>query len=519
MSKTASTPFKSFLPGAILFLFIFLYFLSYFNYGINLFDEGILMEGIRLETEGRMQYDKFCHFSSQYRFLSYILNHTENDLLAIRLIWVFARTLTALLIFVIARRLVSTWWALIPVILFAALPGPWHKSFVAFLTCLPVYLMIRTYETGKPSYYLATGCSIALAVSIHIYTGLLTLIPCAAFPWLIPLFSKNRLGEAIKWKAKWYALFWLVVVVLSFVLADFLRQIDYPAFISMTLKVLGSDHAGSKEMVSRLVQHLQNPSTLLVLTIYFGTVAITAYSLARVFASNSTTLSTEKKNVLIIILAIAVFNLAKWFARFDMAHLLQNSPPVWILGAGALYHFRTRFKDAGSFAKPMFVLLSLWFVAVALFGFSSSNYYFGGIGYRLFNDTVKLQHPKATMHVLEHEALWIMQMDSSIRENTSESDYICVLAPAPILYYLSERKNPLVVPLFDRPETLHANPESEIIAKLKASKTRLIVYKDEPTDGVEEYRISRFAPALAKLVTDEYTLVESIDEYQIRVLP
>jgi hypothetical protein len=522
MNKSSSIVSGKIGSGGILFVVVLLYFLFYFNYGINLFDEGILMEGIRLEQQGQMQYDKFCHYSSQYRLLSYILSKTENDLLVLRLIWVLVRALTALLIFSIARRLVRLPWALVAVLLFLALPGPWHKSFVALLVCLPTYLMVKTVENGKPAYLLAVAASLSAAVAIHIYTGGLTLLGCAILFGIIPFFENRSPPVSPFAKRFWYGAFWSVFLLLTFLLADFLRQIDYFAFLSMTRQVLLSDYAGSLQMVQGLSNLAISPKNLVVLFIYFGVAWTMIFYLHLLLGRKSGKLPAEKKKVLIILVVIALLNLAKWLARFDMAHLLQNAPLVWILGVFILSRLLKIAKNSRSsiekaWAQVGFGIAALWIVVAIGFGLSSPDYYSGGIGYRLFNNTVHLQHPKATMHVTKEKAEWIMKMVRAIRDNTEADDTICIMAPAPILYYLSDRKSPFVLPLFDRPESLVGNLEADLISQLKRSKTKLIVYKDEATDGVEKNRLSQFAPNLHRTVMTDYTLLQEIDGYQIRI--
>ncbi|MEN8163202.1 MAG: hypothetical protein ABFS37_03655, partial [Acidobacteriota bacterium] len=106
------------------------FFGFFFDYGLAVFDEGVLLQGIELQAEGRMDFAKFCHYSSQYRWFALLFPDGQPNLEVVRAVWVVIRAATAALIFLISAMVVPKRWAWVPVVLFLALPGPWHKAFV-----------------------------------------------------------------------------------------------------------------------------------------------------------------------------------------------------------------------------------------------------------------------------------------------------------------------------------------------------------------------------------------------------
>ena len=124
------------------------FFFSFHDYGLAPFDEGVLLEGIRLAAQGRMDASRFLHYSIQYDAFAALSPDGDPNIEALRRVWVVVRALTAWLILLVGMRLLPLRWALIPVLLFLALPGPWHKALVAFCVCLCLHAMLHAVETG-----------------------------------------------------------------------------------------------------------------------------------------------------------------------------------------------------------------------------------------------------------------------------------------------------------------------------------------------------------------------------------
>ena len=502
-----------------------LFFFSYYDYGINLFDEGVLLEGIQRQIEGRMDFSKFCHYSAQYRFFSYVFPSTGADLLVIRAIWAVMRALTATFIFLVARRLMPWRWALLPVLLFLAAPGPWHKSLVPFLIFINIYAMVRTHETGRLLPYLGLALCLSFAIATHLYTGVLTLVPCVLINLAhTPNRPETEISNPRKRFLIYHGSFAAMLVASTLAMSDHIYQLRPRVFASQTLAVLRSDFRGSRTIVQHHLGLFPDFLGFFIVTTYVVVIlVIMGFALWFSLRSKRATLPWPKQTTLEILYGIGIANLLKWPARFDTAHLLQNAAPVWILLAFLLYRSVQNHRQAATVFDRLRTmagagLLGLWTVGMFVFGTTSSHYYHGGIGYRLFEDTVMLRIPRAPVYVDQAKARWLEEMVNEIQRNTMEDEPILICASIPMMYYLADRKNPLVLPIFDRPENLFANPEEEILREIRASGTRLVVFRDESTDGVAENRVSHYAPNLFRAILTEYELVSEINGYQIRVL-
>lgn len=512
------------IAGLVVLLTALIIFFSYYDYGINLFDEGVLLEGIRIQSEGEMDYAKFCHYSSQYRFFSYFFNYFDKNLLEIRGVWVVMRVLTALFMFLISCRLMPVGWALIPALLFGLMPGPWHKSFVPFIISVSTYLAIKAYGTNRLRYFIASALVIAFGISVHIYTGLLILIPISLYGVMrgLRLYRKDRVQTDVRQGVRNSLIGFILMLFFTFILADFLRSIDYGQFFRQTISVMDSDFSGTQLKADSLLEVSRGWRHLFVTSIFFLVPLVLLSSSIYWLKRWKSEMIREKALAFQVIYIVGFFSLFKWLARFDMPHLLQNVLPIWILLVFIMRRYYLKvFRAEKSIARFGFGLgaglLTLWTVGLILFGITSTEYYHGGIGYRWFKDSVRLQNDKAPVYIDWHDAKWLQEIVTEIQQRTTPDEHILVCAPAPILYYLSERKNPLVLPIFDRPESLFANSEREIIEQVKEKNTRLIVFKNEDTDGVAANRVSSYAPELYRFIMEEYELVRVVNWYQIRV--
>jgi hypothetical protein len=213
---------------------------------------------------------------------------------------------------------------------------------------------------------------------------------------------------------------------------------------------------------------------------------------------------------------LAAANLLKWFARFDLAHLLQNAAPVWLLLTFALRQAARRWRESFGQRIAAMALAALPACVLGL-GIASGDYYVGGPGARWFGNEAPLRVGASTMFAERSQAATLARLDEAIRRRTAPDDAIVVAAPAPLLYAMTGRRNPLALAIFDRPENLMAYGEDGVIRDIRAANVKLIVLRDEATDGVERNRLSRYAPALYRLIVDGYELAEEIDGYQLRV--
>jgi hypothetical protein len=506
------------------------FFASYHDYGLAPFDEGVHLEGIRLQAEGRMDPARFTHYSAQYRWFAAALPGGEPNLELIRLVWVALRALTALLIFLVARRLLPSAWPVLPVACFLALPGPWHKSIVPWTVCLCLYAVTRTLATGKVLWYCALGVALSVAFALHPYTGVLS---GAAWLLLVVLTPAARYGAAdgsrtLARAVRWHAPFAVTVLVLTFAPADFFRQVSPLDLLGQNASLVSSIIPGSRFFAAHLVAGASDPRVALTLSLYLMVLPILVAGVWMVRHPAGTGLDARGRLVVLALVVMGALNLAKWVVRLDLAHLIQNAPPLWILlalvlqrgvvGAGAARAGtsprRAPFRRYGVMIAV--AVLALWLAAVVAFGVTSSDTFVGGIGLRLATETAPLVHPHGVLHVAPGMAATLTSLSTVIRDSSARGDALLVSANPKILHYLTGRPGPLVMPAFAFPANFQSNPIEEVIAEIEARNTTLVVFDERPIIPLDDYRLRVLAPPLYAFIMGDYELLTEVEGMQVR---
>ena len=503
-----------------------LFFWSYHDFGLAPFDEGVLLEGIRLQAEGHLDPVKFTHYSVQYRFFALLFPGGDLDLELVRLVWAVVRAATALLLFLVAMRLMSPAWGLLPVACFLALPGPWHKSVVPFALCLCLWAMVRTLETGSRIRYCGLALALAAAFALHPYTG----VPCAA-AWLVligvtPVARYGAAGDArgAGRSLRWHGPFAATLVTATLVLADFLRQGSPLDLVGHNTGLVTSILPGTRVFAAQLMGSTTDARAAISLSLYLMVVPTLAAGLWLARPGRANGLDEVACRLVLCLVVVGAFNLAKWVIRLDLSHLIQNAAPLWVLLALLLRRALARgWPAVGSAslrtltaALPKSVL-ALWLAAVLVLGLSSRDTFLGGIGTRLFTETVPLTHPHGVLQVEPEVARTLTALETIIREHSADGDALLIIGEPKILHYLTGRPSPLVVPVFAFPANFRANPVGEVIAEIRARDTRLIVFDDRPIIPIEAYRLVNLAPDLYDFIMTQYRLVAEVDGVQVRV--
>ncbi len=503
-----------------------LVFLATYKIGLAWFDEGLLLQGISLYQEGRLDCSKFLHYSAQYRLLAMISPESGPNLEVIRLIAVGLRSVTALLIWLIARRLMPRRWALLPVLVFIALPGPVHKAIVPFSICLCLHAIVRAIERRT----LASGCwlgfSLAFAFSMHIYTGIPTLAGWVVIAWFARAeWTGDGTRAASFIRLRWHGVFVIAFAVCTLLLADFLWDMSPLTLANHNVALIESVTSGSILRLRDITAAADAPIVLSVYAVVIATL-VTAVALGLSMGS--------RRWLVLCIWVVGLVNLSKWFVRLDIAHLLQNAPPVWVLLGFVVFRLWRQLRPAGvsgdspapggmrsvqsAAAAVGLAGFGLGLMTMFFLGVTSPNAYVSGIGPRLFKETVPLRHPNGVVDVPPWKAEGIGRLERMIRDNSLPDDYILICASPQIMYHLTGRRSPVGLPAFTVPAIWVANSEEEVVEQIRAKATKVIVYEETPIIPLESCRLANLAPELYRLIMTDYDHLETVLGWQVRVL-
>jgi glycosyltransferase involved in cell wall biosynthesis len=134
--------------AGVMLLVCMVYYLSYFNYGIDLDDEGFLLANAASVLHGGWPIaDYYSYPPLSYWVLALAFRAFGELVIVERVLLMCFLLVNVFLVFWIARRALPLWWALFPVALYAAAPGPWYKLFFIFhfllIAAATLYLIDR----------------------------------------------------------------------------------------------------------------------------------------------------------------------------------------------------------------------------------------------------------------------------------------------------------------------------------------------------------------------------------------
>ena len=497
------------------------FFSLFFDYGLAVLDEGVLIQGIRLQAEGRMDFAKFCHYSSLYRWFSLLFSDGRPNLEVVRAVWVVIRSATAVLIFLISARVVSKRWAWVPVVLFLSLPGPWHKAFVAFSLCLCLHAMVRLVGSASVLRYVWLALCVAFAFAVHPYTAVPTLLGWVGVAAVVPALRRGPFSASspLRRFLLWHGSFGLALVVFTVLLADYVRQVNPFTLGAHNLSLIVSIASGSRILAAQLGRCAVDPQIALILSMYLMVLPIMAIALWIVLKDGWSADSDVTWAAVLCLVIVGLPNLSKWVIRLDLSHFLQNAAPIWILLVFVLSRLVVWKGGWGGLAScAIGALFCSWIAVIVIFGLTSSDIFVGSIGTRLFTDTVDLPHPHGVLHVKPKVRDSLQSLERAIRDNSSADDPVLICASPKILYYLAERQSPLIVPMIVFPSSSFATSFKEMAAEIRRKKTAVILFQDSPIIPRERFRLVNLAPELYSLITTEYQLVDEIDGIQIRTI-
>jgi hypothetical protein len=499
----------------LLIVALFLYHLAYFDTNLNMYDEGLIVEGALQTIEGRLVFREFCHLSTQYGLVAGLFRVFGQNLLVFRGLLLLLRVAIGMMVFHLGKRVGGYLAAITALLLVITNSGPWHKTFVPFFLVLNLYLLVAWLDERRRIRLVFAGVGTGIAAGIHVYTALANLLATGAALLLLP----RVWGGSSSWRTRLRGMGWYLAafVVALLVFGHSLLWEDWLDWLDRTLHVLRSDYFGYQDLLGGWLSGAA-PRSLRGL-LRAGLLDL-PWILPLLVLGLRRRLAPQESGPLIIVALFSLTHYAKVLARFDHPHLYQNFAPAALLlawlAAQPLRSARLRGTTAG--ARGILVLgLAAQLLAGAIFvdALWTRDYYRGSIGILLERDLVRLPFRVAPLRVPYEEARELSALVQFVREHTRPEQKILAVPECPMFYFLTGRRNPTSLSLFDRPESFYGAEESAVLAEIAAADVGLCIVHDVVPDGLERNRFEVVAPLIAEYVRTRFRLAARFGNYEV----
>src|SRR3989304_4626551 len=458
---------KTFVVYILIFFLSLSYLLIFQNYGINLWDEGVLLNGSLRTLEGESVYVDFNGYPPGRYLLGAVLFKIFGiNISAIRIAVAVMTAIAATMVYSVSLRLIPSYFlSIIPSILFLISPAVYYNRFYPIFTIFGIYVIFWYLEKENPFRSILLGVSAVLSMFFKLEIGIGIIINSIALMLIPPLHPPLYKGGNGGVRAFKY--FFITLSIASIFLAFYyLRMIDMYAFLY-----------DSYFYVFKIRGSWGNPFP----TIFF--------------------------------FGIYTYNLVIWRAGFD--NLIRCLPPAFILGGYLLYLFRIKLlKWTGErmLSYAIILILPLWFLYEMIF---HSDFYAGSIG-ELRKNHVRLSIERANnIYADPVEALWIKEITGYIRNNTKTEDTIFAIPFNPIWYFLTDRKNPTYYEWLLPGELKTEKEQTEVVEQLKKKIPAYVIYADIAIDNKEERRFSNYERLVYNFIIYNYHIEKRIGFFQI----
>ena len=530
---------KTFVVYILIFFLSLSYLLIFQNYGINLWDEGVLLNGSLRTLEGESVYVDFNGYPPGRYLLGAVLFKIFGiNISAIRIAVAVMTAIAATMVYSVSLRLIPSYFlSIIPSILFLISPAVYYNRFYPIFTIFGIYMIFWYLEKENPFRSILLGVSAVLSMFFKLEIGIGIIIISIALMLIPPLHPPLYKGGNGGVRAFKY--FFITLSIASIFLAFYyLRMIDMYAFLYdsyfYVFKIRGSWGNPFPNIFSpELWRRFDIYEIFSVLLFY---IPLIIYLLIFIILIRNP-LTHPHPNPLpegegergggrgegegelrtflatILFFGIYTYNLVIWRAGFD--NLIRCLPPAFILGGYLLYLFRIKLlKWTGErmLSYAIILILPLWFLYEMIF---HSDFYAGSIG-ELRKNHVRLSIERANnIYADPVEALWIKEITGYIRNNTKTEDTIFAIPFNPIWYFLTDRKNPTYYEWLLPGELKTEKEQTEVVEQLKKKIPAYVIYADIAIDNKEERRFSNYAPLVYNFIIYNYHIEKRIGFFQI----
>ncbi len=473
-----------------IFLISCLYFLSYFNYGMNIWDEGVPLNGALRMFQGERPIRDFFAYPPG-RYILYYLSMKIGGLhvSSPRILQAFLSAFFATLIWLIGRKAGLKKSAIIPWVIYLLTPMYYYYRFFSFSLVL---MIISLALQLKPLTYLNTIISGVLALLICWFRFELGIILLALFPFLM----------VINWRLKDNRPN-MINALPSFILyAGQISLVLYTGGIKSWLHYVGlctnTFSGGFKGMSLSWpplfsFQYLQNNNyfSLFQDSLFYVTGIILLLSGLSIILSKQ----FNAWRTAIVITGFIGFGLVIW--RTGFGNLLRCFPPISILSVWLITRNKT-------YQGIKYIVGTFFFVGLLLDSLIKNPHIYQSIGV-IKSDNVLLSHPRYSAKVFASECRQMSELISGLEQlKTMQYQTMMTLPFHPLLNFITNLQNTSYFEWLLPGMLTHPIYYQDMLEEVSQHAPDIFLINDIPFDDEESRRFSKQYPELMMWILSDY---------------
>lgn len=490
--------------ASVVFLLSTFYFLSYCLYDMNIWDEGVPLNGaIRMFDGERPIRDFFSYPPGRYLIYYTAMSIGGRNVESPRVGMALLSGLFCVLIWTIARRTGLKKAAYVPVLLYLIMPMYYYYRFFTFCLLLNTWILDMQSNLRSWSRSLLTGVLAVIVIWTRFELGLMLLV---ILP-LMAIYQSIRRKEGSLIRQCLPSLIMITGFILEiWYIGGWESGYDYwKLYWSTAIGGIGEMSLPWPPLWS--IDYLKSVSVLFLIQdsmFYFSAIILTVTFFFAFFSKPNPGISIKIQTIM------GLFGFALVIWRTGYGNLIRCSPPITI-AASWLFCRNSRFKQTLTFIGVVIVSMlifdSLWF--------NPSTYQSIGV---MRNKSAKLEHPNFSVKLDPRDCSSFSELISTLETMRGHGDGTMLSLPFhPLLNFVTGFKNKnyyewLLPGMFSSTEQYHS-----AMLEMIQGKPYIVALNDEPIDNLEDRRFSNQYPDAMIWLARDYYLWQKLSGFDLYV--
>ncbi|MBI5638299.1 MAG: glycosyltransferase family 39 protein [Nitrospinae bacterium] len=482
--------------GLLIFAGFAAYYLSFCQYGINLWDEGGLYYGGERYLHGQRVFKDFLGYPPGiYWIAEGTFRLFGDDMLPLRRVLAVLTAFFPLFGWLIARRFLSGVWLAAAVLLVASTPAVYYQRSYGLMLLFAAWAVLACLDDRKRWPWMA-----AAALTAYYFKVEVLLIIGPLYAWL--------LLDAHGFRRRGWAL--LAAIAIFFTLFFWNDLVDFLLFkVRTELSLWGNSFPVPWRPYQGAPLGL---FTFLESMLFYLPFAAGALLAGHGLRAKGLTDVERTRFLALAYLQTGAMALVVMRAGFDN---LVRCLPLFFIAAVVLARIAVSLvRDAGWRRPALAASVLLWGLYIADFNVRN-GFYIGSVGAVREVAAVIPEGKARGVVASEADAGAIGRMTEWIRMAATPRETIFAAPLNPIWYYLSDRDNPT---FYDwvLPGTLRGFADEErLVAQLRAARPALVILVDIAIDNKADRRLAVYAPRFTAWMLEGYAYSGAVSYFQI----